>query len=162
MCDKCAKTFHSEAHIKRHFLTTAHINRHKKQGSSRWKVMRHVKRLLKDTQYSNELKKQTKGIETGSVDSSVVEAIMSQIREKNFLKVNSKPIWDKLFSKEQTCLMTYSKIWSVPPKTSLIHHLKCLTIARYGLSKCPNAKCVSNLWQWHRCTDTWRRSTKRK
>ena len=41
--------------------------------------MRHVKRLLKDTQYSNELKKQTKGIETGSVDSSVVEAIMSQI-----------------------------------------------------------------------------------
>ena len=79
MCDKCAKTFHSEAHIKRHFLTTAHINRHKKQGSSRWKVMRHVKRLLKDTQYSNELKKQTKGIETGSVDSSVVEAIMSQI-----------------------------------------------------------------------------------
>ena len=63
MCDKCAKTFHSEAHIKRHFLTTAHINSHKKQGSSRWKVMRHVKRLLKDTQYSNELKKQTKGQE---------------------------------------------------------------------------------------------------
>ena len=79
MCDKCAKTFHSEAHIKRHFLTTSHTNRQKKQGSSRWKVMRHVKKLLKDTQYANELKKQTKGVETGNVDGSVVEAIMSQI-----------------------------------------------------------------------------------
>ena len=39
MCDKCAKTFYSEANIKRHFLTTAHTNRQKKQGSSRWKVI---------------------------------------------------------------------------------------------------------------------------
>ena len=79
MCDKCAKTFHSEAHIKRHFLTTTHTNQQKKKGSSRWKVMRHVKKLLRDTQYANELKKRTKGTEAGSVDSSVVEAIMSQI-----------------------------------------------------------------------------------
>ena len=41
--------------------------------------MRHVKKLLRDTQYANELKKRTKGTEAGSVDSSVVEAIMSQI-----------------------------------------------------------------------------------
>ena len=80
MCDKCTRTFYSEANIKRHFLTTAHTNRQKKQGSSRWKVMRHVKKLLKDTQYANELKKRSKeGNKSGSVDSSVVEAIMSQI-----------------------------------------------------------------------------------
>ena len=60
MCDKCAKTFHSEAHIKRHFLTTSHTNRQKKQGSSRWKVMRHVKKLLKDTQYANECEENPK------------------------------------------------------------------------------------------------------
>ena len=61
MCEKCAKTFTSEANIKRHFLTAAHINRQKTKAS-RWKVMRHVKRLLKNPQYADELKKRsTKG-----------------------------------------------------------------------------------------------------
>ena len=49
MCEKCAKTFTSEANLNRHFLTTAHINR--KKTSSRWKVMRHVKKLLNNAQW---------------------------------------------------------------------------------------------------------------
>ena len=47
MCEKCAKTFTSEANLNRHFLTAAHINR--KKTSSRWKVMRHVKKLKQCT-----------------------------------------------------------------------------------------------------------------
>ena len=58
MCEKCAKTFTSDANLQRHFKTETH-NQKKKVRNNRWKVMRHVKKLLKDAQYANELKRKS-------------------------------------------------------------------------------------------------------
>ena len=79
MCERCAKTFNSEANLKRHFLTSAHTNKAKK-GRSRWTVMRKVRKLLKDSQYVDEIGKKWKnGAGNGGIDDTLVETIMSQI-----------------------------------------------------------------------------------
>ena len=79
ICERCAKTFNSEANLKRHFLTSAHTTQAKK-GRSRWTVMRKVRKLLKDSQYAEEIGKKWKvGAGNGGVDSTLVETIMSQI-----------------------------------------------------------------------------------
>ena len=78
MCEKCAKTFTSDANLQRHFKTETH-NQKKKVRNNRWKVMRHVKKLLKDAQYANELKKKTNVSDTGCIDGELVESIMCNI-----------------------------------------------------------------------------------
>ena len=78
MCEKCAKTFTSDANLQRHFKTETH-NQKKKVRNNRWKVMRHVKKLLEDAQYANELKKKTNVSDTGCIDGELVESIMCNI-----------------------------------------------------------------------------------
>ena len=78
MCEKCAKTFTSDANLQRHFKTETH-NQKKKVRNNRWKVMRHVKKLLKDAQYANELKKKSNVSDTGCIDGEFVESIMCNI-----------------------------------------------------------------------------------
>ena len=78
MCEKCAKTFTSDANLQRHFKTETH-NQKKKVRNNRWKVMRHVKKLLKDAQYANELKKKSNVSDTGCIDGELVESIMCNI-----------------------------------------------------------------------------------
>ena len=51
----------------------------KKVRNNRWKVMRHVKKLLEDTQYANELKKKSNVSDTGCIDGELVESIMCNI-----------------------------------------------------------------------------------
>ena len=79
MCEKCAKTFNSEANLRRHFLTTAHKSQAKK-GRSRWTIMRKVRKLLKDSQYTEEIGKKWKD-NTGNdgIDGTLVENIMSEV-----------------------------------------------------------------------------------
>ena len=78
MCEKCAKTFTSDANLQRHCKTETH-NQKKKVRNNRWKVMRHVKKLLEDAQYANELKKKTNVSDTGCIDGELVESIMCNI-----------------------------------------------------------------------------------
>ena len=79
MCERCAKTFNTKGNLKRHFLTPAHTKQAKK-GRSRWSIMRKVRKLLKDSQYAEEIGKKWKGGEgNGGIDGTLVETIMSQI-----------------------------------------------------------------------------------
>ena len=78
MCEKCAKTFTSDANPQRHFKTETH-NQKKKVRNNCWKVMRYVKKLLKDAQYANELKKKSNFSDTGCIDGEFVESIMCNI-----------------------------------------------------------------------------------
>ena len=78
MCDKYAKTFTSDANLQRHIKTETHKQK-KRVRNNWWKVMRHLKKLLEDTQYANELKKKSNVSDTGCIDGKLVESIMGTI-----------------------------------------------------------------------------------
>ena len=69
-CEKCQKSFKSKFNLKRHA----------KKHRSRWTVMRKVRKLLKDSQYADEIGKKWKaGTGNEGIDDTLVETIMSQI-----------------------------------------------------------------------------------
>ena len=79
LCEKCAKTFNSQANLSRHFLTSAHRSQAKK-GRSRWSIMRKVRKLLKDSQFTEEIGKKWKdSAGNDGIDGTLVETIMSQV-----------------------------------------------------------------------------------
>ena len=103
MCEKCAKTFNCQANLKRHFLTTAHKSQAKK-GRSRWTIMRKARKLLKDSQYTEEIGRKWKdSAGNGAIDGTLIETIMSQvpnISNRNILRtltILSKKLPTNLF-----------------------------------------------------------------